>query len=69
MKTWQFALVAALLFVGSFHSIRAEDEVEDDDYVEAERAHLVVRKSCSEDLVVQGRNVTIEFEVQNGGVS
>ena len=43
--------------------------MEDDDYAEVERAHLVVRKAAKDDLVVMGRNVTIELEILNGGVA
>lgn len=71
MKAWHFVLIAALLFVGNLHSIRGEDDaaVEDEEYAEADRAHLVVRKAAKAELVVQGRNVTIEIEVLNGGVA
>ena len=70
MKAWQVLLIGAMLLAGSFHTIRAEgDAVEDDDYAEVERAHLVVRKAAKDDLVVMGRNVTIELEILNGGVA
>jgi hypothetical protein len=72
MKAWHCLLIGALLLAGNFHSARAEEEaeaVEDDDYVEADRAHLVVRKSAKDELVIQGRNVTVEIEVLNGGIA
>ena len=69
MKAWHCLLIGALLLAGSFPSIRAEEAVEDDDYVEPDRAQLVVRKAAKDELVIQGRNVTIEIEVLTGGVA
>jgi hypothetical protein len=72
MKAWHCLLIGALLLAGNFHSIRAEEAaeaVEDDDYAEPDRAQLVVRKAAKDELVIQGRNVTIELEVLNGGIA
>jgi hypothetical protein len=69
MKAWHCLLIGALLLAGNFHSIRAEEAVEDDDYAEPDRAQLVVRKAAKDELVIMGRNVTVEIEVLNGGVA
>ena len=42
-------------------------EAEDDDYADAERAHLIVRKWFKEERAVQGRNLTVFLEVYNAG--
>ncbi|KXZ46128.1 hypothetical protein GPECTOR_46g197 [Gonium pectorale] len=62
-------LLASSLLVAP---IRAEDEdgvVDDDEYADVQRAHLVVRKFVKEELVVQGKNVTVEIDVYNSGIS
>jgi len=45
------------------------DAPEDDEYADTERAHLIVRKSVAEELLVQGRNVTITVDIFNAGNS
>lgn len=69
-------MVFGLVLTHGMHSVRAEDEdapaaddVDDEDYAEAERAQLIVRKSLSEDLGVQGRNLTFTIELYNAGTS
>ncbi|GFR44549.1 hypothetical protein Agub_g5820 [Astrephomene gubernaculifera] len=50
--------------------IRAADSVVDDDeYADVQRAQLVVRKFVKEELVVQGKNVTVELDIFNSGLS
>jgi translocon-associated protein subunit beta len=44
----------------------ATEDVEDE-YEDVERAHLIVRKFTNDELVVQGRNVTVTLEIFNGG--
>lgn len=48
---------------------RCADDAEDDEYGDAERALLVVRKTVAEDLAVQGRNVTVHLDIFNAGSS
>ncbi|KAI8474182.1 MAG: translocon-associated protein beta [Monoraphidium minutum] len=43
------------------------EEAEDDDYADADRAHLIVRKWFKEEQAVQGRNLTVYLEVFNAG--
>lgn len=45
----------------------AAEEAEDDDYAEADRAHLIVRKWFKEEQAVQGRNLTVYIELYNAG--
>ncbi|PNH08416.1 hypothetical protein TSOC_005021 [Tetrabaena socialis] len=65
-----FALVlSSALLLGP---VRAEDDdgaSDDDEYADASRAHLVVRKWCKEELVVQGKNVTVDIDIFNAGIS
>lgn len=57
-------LLASLLFAACVsHPARADE----DEYEDAERAHLIVRKSVAEELVVQGRNVTVQISIFNAG--
>ncbi|KAG2496030.1 hypothetical protein HYH03_005952 [Edaphochlamys debaryana] len=67
----------ALLIASSLmlSPIRAEEEgvadavEEDDEYADAQRAFLVVRKFVKDDVVVQGKNVTVDIDIYNSGVS
>ncbi|MEW5317422.1 MAG: hypothetical protein WDW38_008718 [Sanguina aurantia] len=69
--------VACLLFTVSHAQddedvLDAPDALENDEYAEveeAERAFLLVRKSITEQFVIQGRNVTVYLDVFNSGVS
>lgn len=63
------AALLGLLILGLAAPLRAEDVVDDDEYDDAPRAFLVVRKSVQDDLVVQGKNVTVTVEVFNAGQS
>ncbi|KAF6263358.1 translocon-associated protein beta-domain-containing protein [Scenedesmus sp. NREL 46B-D3] len=47
----------------------ASDDAEDidEDYSEADKAHLIVRKYFKEELGVQGRNLTVYLEIYNAG--
>jgi hypothetical protein len=75
MRFWVVLLLFGLVLTHSMHRARAEDDddsaaVEDDDEDydgDSDRAHLVVRKSLSTDLGVQGRNITFTIELYNAG--
>lgn len=47
----------------------ASDDAEDidEDYSEADKAHLIVRKYFKDELGVQGRNLTVYLEIYNAG--
>lgn len=47
----------------------ASDAEDDEDYSEADRAHLIVRKYFKDELGVQGRNLTVHLEVYNAGAA
>jgi hypothetical protein len=50
---------------GEASSDDAEDI--DEDYSEADKAHLIVRKYFKDELGVQGRNLTVYLEIYNAG--
>lgn len=58
-----------LLLLASPVCVRSdgEDSADDDEYGSDERALLVVRKSVSSELAVQGRNVTVSIDIYNAG--
>ncbi len=62
------ALLATILMASCWNSMLtiATEDVEDE-YEDVERAHLIVRKFTNDELVVQGRNVTVTLEIFNGG--
>jgi translocon-associated protein subunit beta len=67
-----FWALAALLLISSAMHVRAEgveDGEEEDEYEDVARAHLIVRKSVGDDLVVQGRNVTVTISIFNAGAA
>jgi hypothetical protein len=82
-RSFKLALLLGLLACASLHRAAAEEEAadveadvedapaageaEDDDYADAERAHLIVRKWFKEEQAVQGRNITVHLEVYNAG--
>lgn len=60
-------LLASALLINPI--VRAEDEgVDDDEYADTARAMLIVRKFTKEDIVVQGKNVTVEVDIFNSGI-
>jgi hypothetical protein len=82
MARWQLVLLFGLVLSASLHRVASEEaadaevdvedapasgEVEDEDYADTERAHLIVRKWFKEDQAVQGRNLTVNLEVYNAG--
>lgn len=67
MKQYSFLFIGVLLLVAG---VRGDEEVASDEYAdESDRAHLIVRKSIQEDVVVQGRNVTVSIDIYNTGAS
>lgn len=67
IKAWNLCLLA-LLLSSSFHAIRADgDVVEDDEYADSERGFLIVRKFVKDEIVIQGRNVTVTVDIYNAG--
>ncbi|KAG2445045.1 hypothetical protein HYH02_008913 [Chlamydomonas schloesseri] len=61
-------LLASALLINPI--VRADDDgVEDDEYADTARAMLIVRKFTKEDIVVQGKNVTVEVDIFNSGIS
>lgn len=77
MATWKFLILFGLILSSGLYKVYAEDDAEDstevededDDYADADRAHLVVRKTIDQDLGVQGRNLTFTIELHNAGTS
>lgn len=72
-RVLRLGLIGLLLSVAFQASWASEEdvdvEVEDDEYADVERAHLVVRKFVTDSSVVQGRNVTVTIDIYNTGVS
>eukprot|EP00878_Enallax_costatus_P001075 GHUV01001212.1.p1 GENE.GHUV01001212.1~~GHUV01001212.1.p1 ORF type:complete len:240 (+),score=68.40 GHUV01001212.1:188-907(+) len=82
-KNWKLLLVFGLLLSTAVYRVVADDEAadgeapaaaeestdaeDDEDYQEADRAHLIVRKYFKDELGVQGRNLTVYLEVFNAG--
>jgi translocon-associated protein subunit beta len=64
-------LAGALLLLSPLASVRAEDEgvADDDEYADVQRALLVVYKFTKDELVIQGKNVTIEVDIYNSGAA
>jgi hypothetical protein len=78
MAPWKALLLLGLVACAAVAGVSASEEeapseggaVEDDDYQEAERAFLVVRKyfqAGKDEWGVQGRNLTVTIEVHNAG--
>jgi hypothetical protein len=80
MRAWKVCLIFGILLTASF--VKAQDEEapktdeaeaseaeDDDDYTEADRAHLIVRKYFKDELGVQGRNLTVYLELYNAGTA
>eukprot|EP00775_Hariotina_reticulata_P011524 gene11524-11667_t len=80
MRAWKVCLIFGILLTASF--VRAQDEEatkadeaeaseaeDDEDYTEADRAHLIVRKYFKDELGVQGRNLTVYLELYNAGTA
>lgn len=78
-RSWRALLLLGLLATAALHMAAGEEEpaaeeaaaeeAEDEDYAEAERAHLIVRKYFKEELGVQGRNLTVHLELHNAGTA
>jgi uncharacterized repeat protein (TIGR01451 family) len=83
-NNWKLLLIFGLLFSSAVYRIVADEDasegeasatedssdVEDDeDYSEADRAHLIVRKYFKDELGVQGRNLTVHIEIYNAGAA
>ncbi len=71
MRSWKAYLLFGLLLSAAVARVASEDaaaEAEDEeDYQEAEKAHLIVRKYFKDDMGVQGRNLTVHIDVYNAG--
>ena len=69
MAHLKVALLFGLVLTASLASAakKADSEVSDDDYVDEERAHIVVRKFVKEEHLVLGRNLTVQIELYNAG--
>jgi hypothetical protein len=54
---------------GDAAAAEASDDADDidEDYSEADKAHLIVRKYFKDELGVQGRNLTVYLEIYNAG--
>lgn len=61
------SLLASTAFCRS--SAADSDAEDDDDYAEADHAHLIVRKYFKDEFGVQGRNLTVYVDVYNAGTS
>ncbi|GLI71465.1 hypothetical protein VaNZ11_016691 [Volvox africanus] len=62
-------LLATSLMIVPIRADEDEGVIDDDEYADVQRAHLVIRKFVKEELVVQGKNVTVEIDIYNSGVS
>ncbi|GBF98887.1 hypothetical protein Rsub_11525 [Raphidocelis subcapitata] len=70
MAQWKAILLFGLVLSAACLRPAAAEEAEDaddEDYAEAERAHLIVRKWFKEERAVQGRNLTVHLELYNAG--
>ena len=71
MASWKALILFGLVLSAAVYRVASEEaaaEAEDDeDYQEAEKAHLIVRKYFKEEMGVQGRNLTVHIEVYNAG--
>lgn len=69
MASWKALFLFGLVLSAAVCRVASEDaEAEDEeDYSEAEKAHLIVRKYFKEDMGVQGRNLTVHLDVYNAG--
>lgn len=72
MARWQILLLCCLLASTAFvQNVRCEegsgDAEDDEDYADAERAFLIVRKHVKDTVGVQGRNFTVYMDVYNAG--
>lgn len=75
-KVSKYLCLAIFALLSCAQYVRAAEEeeaapvvIEDDEYGDSERAFLVVRKFVKEEVVVQGRNMTVKLHVYNGGIS
>eukprot|EP00798_Chlamydomonas_sp_ICE-L_P017564 gene17564-23887_t len=67
LNKYAFLCISALLLTAG--SRAQDDDVEDDEYADIDRAHLVVRKYMVEQEIVQGRTVTVNVDIFNSGSS
>lgn len=71
MASWKALLLFGLVLSAAVCRVASEDAggdaEEDEDYLEAEKAHLIVRKFFKEEMGVQGRNLTVHLDVYNAG--
>uniref|UniRef100_A0A7S0V245 Translocon-associated protein subunit alpha n=1 Tax=Polytomella parva TaxID=51329 RepID=A0A7S0V245_9CHLO len=71
MKKISIFLLLGLLALSLFTSVpfvRGEEDTDDnDDFEDASRARIILRKSVSDATVVQGRNVTVKLQLFNVG--
>lgn len=82
-RNWKLLLVFGLLLSTALYRVAADEEAtdgeapaaaeettdaeDDEDYQDADRAHLIVRKYFKDELGVQGRNLTVHLEIFNAG--
>jgi hypothetical protein len=68
MAHWKSLLLCSLLLVATLAPAHSEEVTDDEeDYAEAERAFLIVRKHIQDVRVVQGRNFTVFIDAHNAG--
>lgn len=67
MKISKVAVFAAALLLLLAPAISQDDGAEEDDYEDEERAFLLVKKAVMDDVVVQGRNFTVQLTFYNAG--
>jgi len=71
MAHWKALFLFGLVLSAAVCRVASEEaasEAEDEeDYAEAEKAHLIVRKYFKDDMGVQGRNLTVYIDVYNAG--
>jgi len=72
MAHWKALFLFGLVLSAAVCRVAADEgaasEAEDDeDYSEAEKAHLIVRKYFKDEMGVQGRNLTVYIDVYNAG--
>jgi hypothetical protein len=70
MAQWKALLLFGLVLSAAVLQVaseEAEEAADEEDYAEAEKAHLIVRKYFKEEMGVQGRNLTVHIDVYNAG--
>lgn len=66
-RSFACAALGLLLLFNVSGLCRADGGEDTDEYEDAATALLVVRKHVKEELVIQGRNISVEITIHNAG--